>query len=78
VFPASCVVPDVNALIEAVWPGGSFMCDDNRGILTMTREDAASINKRVMDAFIGDADTAFSLDKASVIICDVFSFLTCV
>jgi hypothetical protein len=31
-----------------------------------------------MDAFIGDADTAFSLDKASVIICDVFSFLTCV
>ena len=77
-FPAPCVVPDVNALIEAVWPGGSYMCDDNRGILTMTREDAASINKRVMDAFIGDADTAFSLDNASVIVCDVFSFLTCV
>jgi hypothetical protein len=78
VFPASCVVPDVNALIEAVWPGGSFMCDDNRGILTMTREDAASINKRVMDAFVGTADVALSLDTASVIVCVVFALLACV
>jgi hypothetical protein len=78
VFPTPCVVHDVNALIEAVWPGGSFIFHDNRGILTMTREDAASINKRVMEAFIGDADTAFSLDKASVIVCDVISFHTCV
>jgi hypothetical protein len=78
VFPATCVVTDVNALIEAVWPGGSFMCDDNRGILTMTREDAATINKRVMAAFVGDADIALSLDKALVIFGVVFSFHACV
>ena len=63
------MVADVDALIDAVWPGGSFMCDDNRGILTMTREDAATINKRVMAAFVGDADYALSLDTASVSVC---------
>lgn len=78
VFPATCVVADVSALIEAVWPGGSFMCDDHRGILTMTREDSAIINKRVMAAFVGDADIALSLDKVSVIVCVVFLFHACV
>ena len=34
----------------------------------MTREDAATINKRVMAAFVGDADVALSLDKATVIV----------
>ena len=74
VFPATCVVTDVNALIEAVWPGGTLMCEDNRGILTMTREYEATINKRVMAAFVGDVDIALSLDTASVIVCVVFSF----
>jgi hypothetical protein len=77
VFPATCVVADVNALIAAVWPGGSFKCDDNRAILTMSRDDAASINKRVMAEFVGEADIALSLDKALVFVCSYMCCCVC-
>lgn len=42
IFPTSCLVDDVNALIAAVWPEGFFV-NDNRSILTMTRKDAVEI-----------------------------------
>jgi hypothetical protein len=66
VFPASCVVANVDSLIETMWPGRDFIVPDNRGILTMTREDAASINNRVIEMFVGEPDYALSLDTALV------------
>jgi hypothetical protein len=70
-FPASCMVPDVEALIATIWPDGNFMVADQRSILTMTRDDAASINGRIMDKFPGLHDYALSLDAALVSCCFV-------
>lgn len=66
VFPASCNVPDLDALLAAVWPGGNFRVSDVRSILTMTREDAYNINKVIIDKFPGVPDYALSLDAALV------------
>jgi hypothetical protein len=66
VFPASCCVPDLDALIAAVWPGGNFRVQDCCSILTMTREDAYNINKVIIDKFPGEPDYALSLDAALV------------
>jgi hypothetical protein len=73
VFPTSCMVPDVDSLIDAVWPGRHFMVQDNRSVLTMTREDAQTINNRIIDMFVGDPDCALSLDAplVSVGVCTV-------
>ena len=66
VFPSHCVVDNVDALISAVWPGGNFRVSDNRSILTMTRDDAATINKLIIERFPGVPDCALSLDTALV------------
>jgi hypothetical protein len=65
-FPDTCIVTDVDRLIAAVWPDGNFLVDDLRSILTMTRNDAASINQRVLDMIPGLPDYALSLDAALV------------
>ena len=65
-FPDGCMVSDVDCLIASVWPDGNFMVDDLRSILTMTRNDAATINQRVIDMFPGLPDYALSLDTALV------------
>jgi hypothetical protein len=65
-FPDSCMVADENALIAAVWPDGNFLVDGLRSILTMTRNDAATINNRVVELFPGLTDYALSLDTALV------------
>ena len=70
-FPASCMVPDEDALIDAVWPDGNFMVQDQRSILTMTRDASASINQRVLGKFPGLPDFALSLDVAMVSCCCV-------
>jgi hypothetical protein len=66
IFPSHCVVPDVDALISAVWPNGDFCVGDSRSILTMTREDAHRINQRIINQFPGVADVSLSLDAALV------------
>jgi hypothetical protein len=65
-FPDGCMVKDVDCLIASVWPNGNFMVNDLRSILTMTRDDAASINQRVINMFPGLPDYAMSLDSALV------------
>jgi hypothetical protein len=73
VFPSSCMVPDIDALTDAVWPGRHFTVTDNRSVLAMTREDAQTINNRVIDKFIGDPDCALSLDAPLVSVFARFS-----
>jgi hypothetical protein len=64
VFPVACVVPDVQALIAAVWPDGNYLAPGLRSILTMTRSDAAEINHRIAALCPGVADCALSIDAA--------------
>lgn len=66
VFPAECIVRDMDALIDAVWPGRNFRYADNCSILTMTRADAATVNQKIFDLFPGVPDYAVSLDAALV------------
>jgi hypothetical protein len=68
-FPATCVCESVDALIAKVWPDSDFRLPGNRSILTLTREDARSINLRILDAFPGVVDYAISKDVAMVIGC---------
>jgi hypothetical protein len=68
------MVPDVEALVNAVWPGKIFTVPDNRSVLTMTREDAQTINNRVVDKFLGDPDFALSLDAPLVSVGARFSY----
>jgi PIF1-like helicase len=74
VFPSHCVVDNADALISAVWPGGNFRVSDNRSILTMTRDDAATINKLIIELFPGVPDCALSLDNAMVSVHFGFAF----
>jgi hypothetical protein len=64
VFPAVCVVPDVTALIAAVWPEGDYLAPGQRSILTMTRSDAAAINHTIAALCPGVVDMALSNDAA--------------
>jgi PIF1-like helicase/Helitron helicase-like domain at N-terminus len=66
VFPAACVCESVDDLIAKVWPDGNFQVLGNRSILTLTREDARSMNLRILDAFPGEMDYAISKDAALV------------
>ncbi len=68
-FPAACVCESVDALIAKVWPDSDFQLPGNRSILTLTREDARSINLRILDAFPGVVDYAISKDVALVSDC---------
>jgi hypothetical protein len=63
VFPEACVVPDVAALIAAVWPDANYLDHGLRSILTMTRADAADINSRIAAVCPGVADCALSIDN---------------
>jgi hypothetical protein len=63
-FPVACVVPDVTALIAAVWPDGDFLHPGQRSILTMTRSAAAAINHRIAALCPGVVDVALSIDAA--------------
>ena len=64
VFPAACVVRDVQALIAAVWPDADYMAPGQRSILTMTRSDAAAINSTIASLCPGVMDCALSNDSA--------------
>jgi hypothetical protein len=69
IFPAACVCESIDALIAKVWPDSNFQLPGNRSILTLTREDARSINLRILDAFPGVVDYAISKDVALVSEC---------
>jgi hypothetical protein len=66
VFSAANVCPTVEDLIAKVWPDGKFQFTGNRSILTLTREDARSINMRILEVFPGIVDYAISKDVALV------------
>jgi len=53
IFPSHCVVKDLDALIAAVWPNDNYCVDDNRSVVTMTREDATMINGLILHKFPG-------------------------
>ena len=63
-FPESCIVADVDALIEAMWPEEDFLGSSLNSILTMTRADAAAINARIASQCPGVTEYAYSLDSA--------------
>jgi len=65
-FPLSCVVPNVDALIAAVWPNEDFLLPGSRSILTMTRQDANMINTAILAKFPGVTDYSLSRDDALV------------
>ena len=64
VFPVACVVPNVQALIAAVWPAGDYLAPGQRSILTMTRSDANDINLSIAALCPGAVDCALSYDSA--------------
>lgn len=66
VFPTECICECVGDLIAKVWPDSNFQLPGNRSILTLTRDDARSINMQILDAFPGQMDYAISKDAALV------------